>query len=101
MARYDGSKGRPEAMPRSSNVKGPLCPGIYVEDPRQTLVRNIHRLIEKMKKEEITQAEFIRRSGVSKKVWERLRDGKTWPDPGTLQKIASTAGIPVEVLFRR
>lgn len=101
MARYDGSRHRVAVEPRGSNVKGDLCPGMYVEDPRKTLVRNIHRLIERMKKEELSQAEFCRRAGVGYNTWKYLRDGKSWPDPGTLQKIASAAGVPVEVLFRR
>ena len=64
MARYDGTKRRTYAKPRGSNVKGDVCPGMYVEDPRETLVRNINRLAEKMKKEGLTQTEFCRRANL-------------------------------------
>ena len=101
MARYIGDKRRTYTKPRASNVKGELCPGMYVEDPRVTLVRNINRLVDRLSKKGISQAEFCRRAGIGRATWQCLRAGQSWPDPGTLQKIASEAGIPVEVLFRR
>ena len=101
MGRYIGDKRRTYTQPRSSNVRGEPCPGMYVEDPRETLVRNVNKLAEKMKKEGLSQSEFCRRANLHYETWMRLRRGLTWPDPGTLRKIASTAGIPVEVLFRR
>lgn len=99
--RRNGTKHRVWTAPRASCVKGNPCPGIYVEDPLVTLVRNINRLVEKMGKEGISQREFTRRAGVSFSAWMQLVKGRTWPEPGTLRKIASAAGVPVEVLFRR
>ena len=99
--RYATQGKRDYTKPRATNVEGDLCPGIYVEDPRLTLTRNINKISDKLAKDGISNAEFCRRSGVGRCTWQLLKKGKSWPEPGTLQKIASALGVPVEVLFRR
>ena len=87
--------------PRKSKVQGELCPGMWVEDPSITLARNINLLLAKWQKEGHTLIEFCRVSGVPKATLRSLRIYDSWPEPGTLMKIASTLGVPIEVLFRR
>lgn len=101
MSRYTKPRKRDLTKPRASNVKGDPCPGIYVEDPRVTLVRNINKMSAKLAKDGVSNAEFCRKAGISSYSWATLKSGKSWPEPGTLQKIASMLGVPVEVLFRR
>ncbi|MBQ1314485.1 MAG: helix-turn-helix transcriptional regulator [Clostridia bacterium] len=101
MTRYVGPGHRDDREPRKTLVRGPVCPGIYVEDPQITLARNVTRLIKKWQKNGITQKKFSELSGVNPATLVRIRKGLTWPEPGTLQKLASTFGVPLEVLFRR
>ena len=100
MARKTGGF-RDNRAKRGTNVKGNLRPGIYVEDPQVTLTRNVNRLIEKWQRNGVTISSFCRQAGVSEAILLRIRKGQACPEPGTLMKIASTFGVPIEVLFRR
>lgn len=85
-------------------VKGPLCPGMWVENPKITLSRNLGRLLkENKKKTGCSIREFCRRAGIPRDtIFDIINEpGKHWAHPGTLMKIASTLGVPIEVLFRR
>lgn len=88
-------------QPRVTNVKGVLCPGIWVEDPQVTMSRNVNTLLKKWKRNGMSQAEFAKQSGISLTTLRLMRMGQVWPEPGTLMKVASTFGVPIEVLFRR
>ena len=100
MARYTGGH-RDMKRQRGTLVKGNLCPGMWVEDPQITLLRNIEFLLKRWQKSGKTINDFTRVSGVPHSTLVHLRKGRAWPEPGTLMKIASTFGVPIEVLFRR
>ena len=84
------------------STKKPVCPGMWVEDPKVTLARNLRRLLKKwQKKTGRSNKAFCRLSGVYHSTLYYILNGGRWPEPETLRKIASTLGVPVEVLFRR
>lgn len=101
MARKFSEGHRDVKEKRGTSVRGNLCPGIWVEDPQVTLGRNTRRLLKKWERNGIGLMEFSRLSGVSTTVLQDVRAMRSWPEPGTLMKLASTFGVPIEVLFRR
>lgn len=101
MARYTGQDHRDARVKRGTLVKGNLCPGMWVEDPQVTLARNVETLLKKWRKDGRTLIQFSKDSGIPTTTVRYLRLGMSWPEPGTLRKLASTLGVPIEVLFRR
>lgn len=82
--------------------KKPVCPGMWVEDPHVTVSRNTRRLLKKWtKKTGQSIRAFCRAAGICKTSLYYVINGTRWPAPETLRRIASTLGVPVEVLFRR
>ena len=84
------------------STKKPVCPGMWVEDPNVTLARNTHKLRKKWQKQTGKSIkEFCRLSGVCHSALYYVLAGDRWPGPAVLRRIASTLGVPIEVLFRR
>lgn len=79
-----------------------MDPMIYVENPRITFRRNLHRIIELYKEQTgCSKASIERAAGFGDKVLRDYLSGRRYPTPEQLQKLASVLELPVEVFFRR
>lgn len=80
----------------------PVCPGMWVEDPQVTLSRNLRKLTKKWTKCTGKSIHtFCNMSGVAQSTFRNMRNGDSWPAPESLRRVASTLGVPIEVLLRR
>ena len=74
---------------------------MYVENPRITFRRNLLRILNEYRQQTGHGTKYVAKcAGMPENMLQEYKNGRRYPGPENLQRIAQALGLPVETFFR-